>query len=59
VLVDKLAAMEQVLNAKPIIAGRYSAAPWTHFMLPLAAPFGCAHYVKCTTSRLNGTTAAL
>lgn len=45
-LVDKLAAMEQVLNAKPIIAGRYSAAPWTHFMLPLAAPFGCAHYVN-------------
>jgi hypothetical protein len=38
-LTDKLAAMGLVLRAKPIVAGRYSAAPWTHYMQPLTATF--------------------
>jgi len=41
VLLDKLAAMDLVLAAKPIIAGRYSAVPWDHYMLPLAHVFRC------------------
>lgn len=38
-LTDVLAAMGLVLRAKPIVAGRYSAAPWTHYMQPLTATF--------------------
>lgn len=39
VLLDKLAAMDLVLRAKPIVAGRYSAVPWTHYMQPLVPDF--------------------
>lgn len=38
-LLDKLAAMDLVLGAKPIIAGRYSAVPWMHYMQPLLPDF--------------------
>lgn len=38
-LLDKLAAMDLVLGAKPIIAGRYSAVPWTHYMQQLVSDF--------------------
>ena len=43
-LTDVLAAMGLVLRAKPIVAGRYSAAPWTHYMQPLTATFRWAFW---------------
>lgn len=41
-LVDRLAAMQLVLSAKPIVSGRYSATAWQHFMVPMDQCFRCS-----------------